>query len=95
MVPGNAYTDPLLTTAEGQNATTPLRAIAPSEKSFKLGVALAKIQDLQLYRKNYDTFEDYCRNRWKRSRPHAYRLIDAAVVPQNLSPIGDIPPIEK
>lgn len=75
--------------------TPPLRAISPNEKSFKVGVALAKIQALQLYRENYDTFEDYCRDRWGMNRPHAYRFIDAAVVPENSSPIGDIPTTEK
>jgi len=47
-----------------------------------------------LYRADYGTFEDYCRDRWKMSRPHAYRMIDAAKVVENLSPIGDTPPNE-
>ena len=37
------------------------------------------------------TFEEYCKERWGMNRAHAYRLIDAAEVVNNLSPIGDIP----
>jgi len=77
------------------SATLSGTAIAPNEKSFEVGVAIAKIQDLPLYHENYDTFEDYCRNRWKIRCPHACRFIDAAVVPQTLPPIGDIPTTEK
>lgn len=55
------------------------------------GHALMAIRDQRLYRRDHTTFEDYCRERWGISRPHAYRLIDAAVVDSNLSPIGDKP----
>lgn len=56
-----------------------------------VGNALLQIRDLRLYRQNYNTFEDYCRSRWGMNRAHAYRLIDAANVADNLSPIGDRP----
>ena len=54
--------------------------------------ALFRIRDARLYRQKFSTFEDYCRERWAMSRPQAYRLIDAANVAKNLSPIGDNPP---
>ena len=38
---------------------------------------------------------DYCRDRWGMNRAHAYRLIDAANVADNLSPEGDIPTSER
>ena len=46
----------------------------------------------RLYRHTHATFEDYCRERWGMNRAHAYRLIDAATVAVNLSPMGDILP---
>jgi hypothetical protein len=51
---------------------------------------LLKIRDERLYRNEHATFEEYCLRRWKWGRAHAYRLIDAANVVQNLSPIGDV-----
>jgi hypothetical protein len=58
-------------------------------KGFRtVGYALTVIRDQSLYRANYDTFEDYCREEWDMGRPHAYRLIDSNKVIENLSPIG-------
>jgi phage N-6-adenine-methyltransferase len=59
-----------------------------------VGRALLAIRDARLYRAQYGTFEDYCRERWAMQRAHAYRLMDAATVASNLSPIGDIPATE-
>ncbi len=39
--------------------------------------------------------EEYCRVRWDINRAHAYRLIDAAQVIDNLSPMGDKPTTER
>lgn len=58
----------------------------------EVGASLLEIRDNRYYRQDFDTFEDYCRERWQISRPKAYRLIDAAQVAGNLSPIGDIQP---
>lgn len=57
-----------------------------------VGNALLEIRDSRLYRKEYSTFEDYCRARWNMQRAHAYRMIEAASVVNNLSPMGDILP---
>ena len=59
-----------------------------------VGSALFTIRDEKLYRRDYDTFESYCLERWSIKRAHAYRLIDASKVVENLSPIGDIPKTE-
>ena len=65
-------------------------------KTFvKVGHALAVIRDERLYRERHQTFEDYLRQRWDLSRPHAYRMIEAAVVVEHLSPIGDIVPVNE
>src|SRR5215467_1413999 len=42
----------------------------------------------------YVTFEDYCRERWKMSRIHAHRMIEASEVAGNLLPVGNVPKTE-
>lgn len=54
-----------------------------------VGNALLEIRDNRLYRAEYSTFEDYCRERWNISRPRAYQLIEAAEVVNCLSTIVD------
>ena len=55
--------------------------------------ALKELRDKKLYRSTHQTFEDYVIGRFGMQRAHAYRLINAAVVIENLSPIGDILPM--
>lgn len=55
----------------------------------KVGYALTVIRDQSLYRANYDTFEDYCREEWDMGRPRAYQLIESHLVIENLSTMGD------
>ena len=54
-----------------------------------VGDALKEIRDAKLYRESHKTFEKYVDQKWGMQRAQAYRLIDASVVNQNLSPIGD------
>jgi hypothetical protein len=54
-----------------------------------VGNALLEIRDNKLYRIEYKTFEDYCKERWNISRPRAYQLIEAATVVGNLSTMVD------
>ena len=63
----------------------------PPDALWQMNTALLAIRDGRGYRFEYATFEEYCRERWGMNRAHAYRLIDAAEVVNNLSPIGDIP----
>ena len=49
-----------------------------------VGTALKVIQENQYYRERYDTFEQYCKDRWEFSRAHAYRLIESAKVVETL-----------
>lgn len=51
------------------------------------GNALGAIQEGKLYRAAFDTFEEYCKEKWGWERAHAYRLIEAAEI--GMSPIGD------
>lgn len=69
-----------------------LEAIIESNRTqfYRIGRALKQIRDEQLYRQLlFDTFEAYVKDRWDMARSHAYRLIDASKVIDNLSPIGD------
>ena len=56
---------------------------------FDVGNALLEIKNSQLYRNDYDTFEDYCRERWGFAKSYAYYQIGAAKVINNLSTIVD------
>lgn len=62
-----------------------------------VGGALLKIRDKKLYRQEYSTFEEYINKRWDISKRHAYRLIDAANITDNLKsdPGVTLPQFEK
>lgn len=63
------------------------------ERAFSEGCfALRSLRDKKLYRSTHSTFENYVLERFGMKRAHAYRLINAATVVENLSPIGDILP---
>jgi hypothetical protein len=55
---------------------------------LEVGRALSKIRQKRLYRDHYQTFEEYCRQKWDFSKTHANRLIEAAAVADILTPIG-------
>src|SRR5262249_14836463 len=48
------------------------------------GKALMEVRDQKLFRENYDTFEQYCRERWGLSRSRGQEIIRSTVVAQNL-----------
>jgi hypothetical protein len=59
-------------------------------RSFReAGQALLLIKEQKLY--SQATFEDYCRERWDIKKSHAYRLIGAFKVLEDLSPVGEVP----
>lgn len=61
-------------------------------KTFaEVGGALMEIRDQRLYRQEYGTFEDYCRERWGLERRRAYQLMDAASVASNVNNCTQIP----
>jgi len=58
-----------------------------------VGIALLAIRDAHGYRlRGYDTFGEYCQERWGFSRQRAYQLMDAAQV---ASTIVDAPPLHE
>lgn len=63
------------------------RGLIYAEETF---LALLEIRDKQLYREKYATFEEYCRERWNKSRRHINRLIHWVSVNENLGPRGPI-----
>jgi hypothetical protein len=60
---------------------------------YSVGKALKEIRDGRHYHKLcFKSFESYVRRRWDMGRSHAYRLIEAASLIDNLSPIGEALP---
>ena len=60
---------------------------------YAVGKALREIRDGRHYHKlTFNSFESYLRLRWDMGRSNAYRLIEAASVIDNLSPIGEVLP---
>ena len=57
------------------------KTIARGQKTFvEVGLALAEIRDLRLYKREYGGFAEYCQAKWGWTKQHAYRLIEAAPV---------------
>jgi histone H3/H4 len=80
-----------LTSVESERLAALERDIEAGQRTFiKMGTALAEIRDNRLYKSQFKTFEEYCREKWNFSRAHAYRLIDAAEIAKKLSPVSDI-----
>lgn len=78
-----------------QNRLTMLEEIIDTERRcfYKVGKALREIRNERLYRELlFDSFEQYVKKRWEMGKSHAYRLIEASRVIDNLSPIGDVLP---
>lgn len=71
--------------------------IARKQNHFlEIGGALKEIRNHRLYKLAFfETFAAYTRTRWDMSRSHAHRLIEAHEVIKNLSPIGDILPVNE
>lgn len=59
-----------------------------------VGLALAEVQRLKLYRADYDNFEEYLNDRWDISEDYGYKLLTAAKVTTNLKQrLGDSYPL--
>lgn len=62
--------------------------IATGLRTFiEVGVALVEIRESRLYRGQYESFDDYCRERWGMSKTHANRLIASA---STVNALGDV-----
>ncbi|MEY4384770.1 MAG: hypothetical protein RLY20_53 [Verrucomicrobiota bacterium] len=79
-----------LSVAEAQRLTELEQTIARGQQTFvEVGLALAEIRDLRLYKAEHRTFELYCRAKWGWTRQRAYQLMGAAEV--KMSTRVDIP----
>ncbi len=57
------------------------KTIARGKKTFvEVGLALAEIRDLRLYRRQYSGFAEYCREKWGWEKAYANHVIRAADV---------------
>ena len=54
------------------------------KSTYELAAAMAEIRNRRLHREFYDTFEEYCKERWKYSRSYCARLADMNEVIQDL-----------
>jgi hypothetical protein len=64
-------------------------AMIESNTAFdEVGTGFQRIRDGRLYRATHDTFEAYCRERWKLRKRYVNRQIKAAVVADNLRSLG-------
>ncbi|MGO8839069.1 MAG: hypothetical protein ACLQAH_07490 [Limisphaerales bacterium] len=80
-----------VTLAESKRLIELEKIIEAGRQTFvAVGTALAEIRDARLYKVHFSTFEDYCVGKWGFKRAHAHRLIQAASIAKDLSPIGDI-----
>ena len=71
----------IMSIREGQRLEELEKIIARGRKTFvEVGMSLAEIRDLRLYKREYAGFEEYCREKWGWTRQHAYRLIEAAPI---------------
>lgn len=61
------------------------RIVSEFSAFHRVGMALAEINERQLYRETHRTFELYCKNLWDMARGTAYRYIAAAEVYENVS----------
>jgi hypothetical protein len=59
-----------------------------SRPTVQVGLALTTIRDERLYRYEFTTFEEYCRNRWEYGRRYVNYLISAAQVFTHLGTNG-------
>src|SRR6185369_1388350 len=61
------------------------KTIARGKKTFvEVGLALAEIRDLRLYKREYSGFAEYCQVKWGWSKPYCTQLITAAAVVESL-----------
>ena len=68
-----------------EEETERLRLERKIEKAFyEAGLALKTLREKKLYRSTHNTFEEYCKDRFDRSRRSVYYLIDAVSIVDNL-----------
>lgn len=59
---------------------------------IEVGEALFIIRDKRLYRREFNTFENYCQEKWSMPRQHVNRMISGYKIVNHLEPMGSILP---
>lgn len=74
-----------------------LEAIVEKGKDtfVEVGMALMRIRDAKLYKTTHDSWEKYCKDRWKWGRNYADKLARAAAVSADLIELGTMVPNER
>ena len=70
------------------------KVIGRGKQTFvEVGVSLAEIRDLRLYKREYGSFSEYCQKKWGWNKSYAYYMIDSAEVvkalPEKVSTLVD------
>lgn len=56
----------------------------------EIGEALGEIREARLYREQYQSFEEYCQNRWSFSRDRADQMIGAQAIVRAMAESGQV-----
>src|ERR1035438_828522 len=84
-IPSVTVVNPPLTSAETELLAKCEKIIGRGLNAFKeVADALLDVRDQHLYRINYPTFEEYCRQKWGITARHAHRLMLAGAVVANI-----------
>lgn len=76
----------MLTTTQTTEYNRYNKIIERTKGSFiECGKALAAVRDGKLYKEHFDSFEQYCWDKWGWGRQYAYNLIEAATVVKELT----------
>ena len=62
------------------------------ETFVEVGTALSEIRNSRIYRQQFGTFEDYCKERWGWNASRARQMIGAAETVTNLSTVTNVTP---
>jgi hypothetical protein len=96
----------IMSIRESQRLAELEKTIARGKKTFvEVGLALAEIRDLRLYKTEHASFREYCQQKWGWTKQRAYQLMDAAEVQRSTAvdlsteraarELGKIPPPER
>ncbi len=85
-----SVSDRVLATANKKRHDELCKEISKDLPTFiRVGACLIELNELGVYKETHKTFERFVLDRFGFERAQAYRLIEAATVNANLSPIGD------
>jgi len=86
----NTLSKELSTDEQTQLTTHETTINAGLQTFYEVGNALLVIREARLYRQDFATFEDYCRQRWGMVGSRARQLIAAAGVAENLKSVTTV-----